>query len=433
MEELMDNNSSIFSSKRLINKLMKIAIFIAIFVLLFLVFQVFLQQNDRDYLVWKSVYYRNNNYDLISFGNSQGFVSLNSKVLTAAGINSLDLGTNAEYFNQTYYNFLEAMVYQNPKVVLIELNSFFYDGIAGYEDRIKYICNGAYPMKMSRNKINYIVTSLPFKDSYLALSPVFSYKWDIENIKSTFDLKSKLAYKDKIYTGFTENKYILPPQEGGDIYQARDYDYDVSEGRVLTITQDNYERLDRIIDICSERNIELVLFRAPVLDPKSYIGMAEVFKTMEDKYDIKIYDYNFRYNEIGLNKLDFYNGGHVNINGANKITFDIINNVLEKELGIDFDYDKLEKSSLINSILYQRINDKKWRYTISHFNPNFSYKFIVEKNGQIIFESDELKNGVFEYEFDESGEYTVSYTVILPDGTVNIDASDNFYGTTNIE
>ena len=79
--------------------------------------------------------------------------------------------------------------------------------------------------------------------------------------------------------------------------------------------------LNKIIDLCKDRGVELLLVKTPsnaTAEEKRYYNAVEV---IAKERGVGFVDYNLCYDEIGLDlKSDFYDATHLNVWGAEKFS-----------------------------------------------------------------------------------------------------------------
>lgn len=428
----MSHNLFISSSRIII----KLILFVVIVILLINFLGLCFHKKSGLEIVWNKIYDSNEKYELLSFGNSHSFVTVNTNLLNTCGIKSMNIGASAEYFPQTYYNFLEALKYQDPDFVLMELNSLFFDGIDGYENRLKYIYSSLIGMKLSINRIKMTMAILPQTELFKTLSPLFIWHNNWANFNEL--IENYQANKEEIldYNYFARKTHIISDEDWANMERYNRIEkYTSMEIDPLEISEKNIERLEHIINICNERNIKLVLFKSPVADSRFY-SMAKQFEILEKNYEIDILDYNMLYEELGLSQIDFADGGHVNINGSNKVSIHILQNVLGKMYGADYDFSLLEASSFIKQLYSYDLNENTYQFVVEHYNPDFIYQFNVYLNKVLIYTSEPLESGTFKFNFEEPGEYSIEYIAtncVQTDIENNHVLSEYFYDNILIE
>ena len=120
-----------------------------------------------------------------------------------------------------------------------------------------------------------------------------------------------------------------------------------------------YYYLNKIVELCAENNVELILMKAPTLHPHWYEEWDEKMVTYADKHDIRYYNFIDAIDEIGLDfTQDTSDAGiHLNVYGAEKFA-DYLGNLLKTELELT-DYRQNEKISQWWNPLIEKYKEEK--------------------------------------------------------------------------
>lgn len=112
----------------------------------------------------------------------------------------------------------------------------------------------------------------------------------------------------------------------------------IPEGRVLADYRfgDNaYHYLDRMVELCKENDVELVLVKAPSLVPYWYDEWEVQMEDYAKEHGLKYYNFLEAQDEIGLDwQTDTYDAGlHLNLSGAEKMSV-YFGKLLKEECGL---------------------------------------------------------------------------------------------------
>jgi len=147
------------------------------------------------------------------------------------------------------------------------------------------------------------------------LFPIFRYH-DRDNLnKDDFDLSALFKRNDRM--GYTEYWYVtrIDPRERPLVFDDKNHDPD------FTVTGDH---LKMIIDLCKVNNIDVVLIQIPSANEEKWSIIKHIeLQSFADENDVILIDFNTGApkDDISLDwATDFYDRGHVNINGATKIS-----------------------------------------------------------------------------------------------------------------
>jgi hypothetical protein len=169
-------------------------------------------------------------------------------------------------------------------------------------------------MRWSQSKIDCIKASMTEEESFLSyVFPILRYhsRW---SELSTDDFKYFFGAEPNFFSGYYLRADRLPAEN-------------VPEGRPLTdytFSDNCWKYLDKMMTLCAEKNIQLVLIKAPSLYPYWYEEWDQQIKDYAEKYHLPYI--NFLDEEIqkqtGIDyNTDTYDGGlHLNVYGAEKLS-----------------------------------------------------------------------------------------------------------------
>lgn len=295
-------------------KLLKTVAFLLCFCAIFLFVQEIFINSMNEETTKNSGFYDmpNNSVDVLFLGSSQMFCSINAQKLTKeCGISAFDFGSNSEPLPAVYYYLQEALKYQTPKVVGVEVVEYF-DGEINY---IK-IARSYLTMPLSLEKYESLKTILDGNQKEAALYcfiPLFAYHslWNqINPVKAALSLVTSYAKTDNSLRGFVERDHIEPSE----IAYLQD-----EEGEYVTPNDKGIKAISDIANLCEEKGIKLFFFKAP-----SNVWTrtdSKVVKEFMKKNGLTYFEMNDYLDEIGIDgNTDFYDSGHLNTTGASKAT-----------------------------------------------------------------------------------------------------------------
>lgn len=259
---------------------------------------------------------KRNSADVLFLGSSHCYCGISPQTLyNDYRITSWNLGSSQQSVWLSYYWLKEALKYQKPKAVVLEV---FYvmtsEGKGGGEPSIHWTLDG---MKWSVNKLNAIRSC---RDERPEISP-------------TAFLFPNVRYHERIFD-LSENDY---PGNGGEygglmkgyvpLSESYGTDAEVFSPLDLSVTdkEDWYpkgrEYLGKIEDLCRKENIPLILIKTPSThwSVQEHNSIAEFAAACQ----IPFYDFNEAdlYTELGYDlSVDNHDYGHANTLGSVKIT-----------------------------------------------------------------------------------------------------------------
>jgi len=251
-----------------------------------------------------------NSIDVMCFGSSHVFENINTGTLwDEYGIASFDLCGSVQPLWNTYYYMKEALKYQTPCVMVLDVYRALEEN--DFIDSSRIIKN-TYGLKLSKDKINAVKISAPDEEwlNYLLDYPTYHSRYT--DISSADFLPYLGTANWKYWKGFGINtgRTELEMPEGLTLITER-----------KELSEKTREYLEKIIALSKSRNIPLLLISTPYQanenDQKKYNEVARI----AEANNIPFINYNLLYNEIGLDfSSDFADRDHLNHTGNIKFT-----------------------------------------------------------------------------------------------------------------
>lgn len=224
-----------------------------------------------------------NSIDLLILGDSLSYTALSPmQMWRDYGITSFIGGQSGQKIHETYYMLKTALETQSPKLVVIETDVLLH----------------------SRTGLGRIREKIEEKLSFYF--PVFRY----HNIWKPLLMGTE--YAEESYKGFMLRDTIQAYKKGEYMKETADK---VTLSPVVT------EYMDKIINLCSENGIQILLVSTP--SPVNYnFKKYNALKEYAKENNLKYLDMNLKVKKLGINwesdTLD--KGDHLNLLGAQKIT-----------------------------------------------------------------------------------------------------------------
>lgn len=221
-----------------------------------------------------------NSLDFVFVGSSQMFTSVVPAVLWEEyGITSYDFGANEQPLYLSYYYIKEALNYQNPKAIVLEIS--YCKGEDYTREGVHHI--NLDDLRMGPVKLEAVFDIIPAGERYAYLFELAKYHdtWtDLDKIS----LKYIAADKHNPYKGYTPS---LDGQPDGGEYNA--LITEVTEDKELPELSMKY--LEKIIELTEEKGVDLLFLKTPngsEDDQKYYNSVAK----LAQKYDIPFLNLN---------------------------------------------------------------------------------------------------------------------------------------------
>ncbi len=255
---------------------------------------------------------KRNDIDLVVIGSSNSFCTVDPIVLYEEyGIAAYDFGSSSQPMNLSVLYLREALKTQQPKVVALEINMMTSDSVSSRgEAGLRW---GFTNIPLSVDKLRCIYQSLGEVNAeyFTYVFPVFRYhnRWkELSKTDYTY------FYKDK--TNYTKG-YLETQAVSETAVNLTDYGF---EGEAW-IEEENVACLDEMVQLCRQKNVELLLFKSPTENWHRYETAA--VSALAGARGLQFVDFNELYSDgkIELDMAaDFRDSQHLNDSGAQKVT-----------------------------------------------------------------------------------------------------------------
>lgn len=268
-------------------------------------------------------YEEEKDHDVIFVGDCELYENISPAVLWEEyGINSYIRGSAQQLIWQSYYLMEDTFRYEKPEAVVFNVLSMKYNE----PQKETYNRMSIDGMKWSMSKVKNIQASMTEEESFIEyVFPILRYhsRW---NELTSDDIKY-FWNRDKVtHNGYYMRVDVLPAEN-------------VPEGKILADYQfgDNaYAYLDKMVELCEENGVELILVKAPSLYPYWYEEWDQQMVDYAAEHGLKYYNFLDVTEEIGLDfSQDTYDAGlHLNLSGAEKLSH-YFGQILQDEVGIE--------------------------------------------------------------------------------------------------
>lgn len=302
-------------------KLIRAFLFLSLFAGIFVLFDQIFRWKDYYYASYPNTatvagFYKmeKNTVDVLFFGSSQGTTAFDPQTMyNNYGLRSYNLSTEQQSIAVSYWLLKEALRYQKPSAVILDVWMCFgnQNPLNSAESCVRKVID---EMKWSRTKkaaISDICTIYPelLKESFYLRNIRYHGRWKSLG-EGDFSF-SQLGEKSKTF-GFAPQGVAW---KNGDFSPIA-----VPEGTKAAEMQKNMEMyLNRIVDLCKENDISLLLTKTPnrSWNASCHIAMQD----FADKHNVAFYDFNTEelYYSSGYDYAK--NGdGHLDNSGAKKVS-----------------------------------------------------------------------------------------------------------------
>lgn len=250
--------------------------------------------------------------DVLVLGSSHAFVDVNPKFLYEEyGIAAYNLCGSMQPMWNTYYYMKEALAYQSPKLIVLDVYRLVE--AFPYSKESKIVKN-TYGMRLSKNKYESIKASLSEEDKGdLLLHMVEFPSYHGRYVDLTAEDFDRSLVVDETYKGAHPVTEVAP-MERPEVSHVVD---------TMEIEPKTMEYFEKILTLAKENEIPVLLINAPYIvqeDDKKIFNRLEEYLTSQTVYeDVSYVDFNRLYDEMEIDfSKDFADYNHLNVNGLDK-------------------------------------------------------------------------------------------------------------------
>lgn len=252
-----------------------------------------------------------NTVEVIVYGSSHAFRGLNTMELyDRFGIGAYNYAWHWQKLNTIKLFLDDSLKVQKPKVVLIE--AYTVGMVLENTDVTPevYYCNYIPNSQAKRDYMKQCLgkdANLDTKLSYIMPFALFHNNWNGVN---------EASFKQLGKDGIDALQSTMGYSYCDDVKEVTICGFD--EATQQSLPSNSLRELDEIVSLCKENNAEVVFFVVPWNGAYAYSdAMIEYAK----EHDCVFLDLIKNYEDVGLDgKTDFSDEGHLNINGATKVS-----------------------------------------------------------------------------------------------------------------
>ena len=235
---------------------------------------------------------KKNSVDVLFFGSSHAVCSFNPQVLyDTYGITSYNLGSEQQSMVVSYFWLQEALKYQQPKVVVLDTYMlhkfgavFVYNEMNCSEGAVRKAMDCMRPSLTKWQDVKEIARIDPTQNALSYFLPNLRYHTRWTELGEDDFTESAMIDHGGI-KGFT----VL----GGGVDESQTYtpftEADAATAEADAMVGSAAEYLDKIVSLCSEKGIDLILTNIPCAEP---IGRYASTKQYADAHGVPYYDFN---------------------------------------------------------------------------------------------------------------------------------------------
>ena len=273
-----------------------------------------LENEDNMYTWIKKGFYeeKRNSLDLLFVGNSDVYRGISPMVLwDEYGIPSYAYSGPGQRVWTGYYMMKEALEYQNPKVIVFDVDAAFSESHSG-KSNYRKVFDNMKPNQVKWEAINDNVFEFSWSEKFSFYFPIFRYHSRYSDLTKK-DFTYAFSNYHFAYKGLDMTAKIKPYTKG--------FDYMQEKGEVEQLSEKVKTYLDKIVLLCKEKDIPLILIELPSAASWS-LAKSKAISLYALENGLTFIDLNLNPEETGLDWMtDSSDGGdHLNVQGAEKIT-----------------------------------------------------------------------------------------------------------------
>lgn len=309
----------------------KLFVLTTIIVLFLFLGNKYFENKEHSVKTWSQFYSNSGtDYDVVIMGNSVAYSTFDPRIINSkSSLKSYNLSSASISVQQVYFNLMEMLKYSKPQLLVVEAYALDVKN-SNVGKRRKFNYKNIDGQKLSFNKMVSIYNVFETKTQMMeAMFPTVRNHSEWSNFEF-IEKNAKYTYKENPFLGF-RNLNV----EGTDARIAK------TIGKLpksYEITEDNKDYFKKIVALCKENDIKLVLARAPQFKHQSNPQYVDEIHTVTNELikglDVKYIDFDKDYAKNNFVKSDFYDALHLNRRGAVKAT-DLLIEVIENNLDLE--------------------------------------------------------------------------------------------------
>jgi len=279
----------------------------------------------------ETYYAESSGHDVIFVGDCEVYECFSPVTLwNEYGITSFIRGSAQQLIWQSYYLMEETLAYEKPEVFIFNVLAMKYNE-PQKEAYNRLTLDG---MRLSATKIKAIRASMmPDEQLMDYIFPILRYhsRW---SELSRDDFRYLFGKKPLFHNGYYMRVDVRPVTTIPVGKKLPDYRFGETA----------YEYLDKMVALCKDNDIELMLIKAPTIYPYWYDEWDEQMADYAQQHDLVYLNFLDRLAETGIDfQTDTYDTGlHMNLSGAEKLSR-YIGPILRKQYNLQ---DRREDSAL---------------------------------------------------------------------------------------
>lgn len=251
--------------------------------------------------------------DVLVMGSSHAYVDIDpAALLNEEGISAYDLCASMQPIWNTYYDLKEALKYQQPKLIVVDIYRLVESFDYVKESKLIKSTFGMRPSKEKMAAIRESLSAEQQKDAWLYFLefPIYHNR-----------------YREVTFSDFLTD-YSLPEDYRGhvpaDHVEAMERPAVSQVTGQMPMTEKTALYFQKLLDLAKKEKIPVLLILTPYIvqedDQKVYNTVKELLAAYPED-EVRFLDFNEAYDEIGIDfATDFADYDHLNVAGCQKFS-----------------------------------------------------------------------------------------------------------------
>ena len=337
-----------------------------------------LTERKDSYTKYAPFYEQDANFDVLFMGTSHvrnGFFPM--ELWNDYGIVSYNFGGSANPLSITYWQLVNAFDYTHPQLVVIDCHKLEYDHKLREDSSLAHISLDSIPL--SRNKLRAL------DDLFDTAGERMEFLFDFSVYHNRWEELERSDFYPAVTKGMGATSQIAVASPGSCA--------SIDPSEKLEKNTIGVMYLEKMIQFCQERNVEVLLTYIPFPASAETLRNANRVHDIAEEYDVKYLDFETLKSQLNFS-TDLYDPTHLNPSGARKITSYIGSYIMQNYTISDqrnnpsyYDwFDKYDDYMEMKANNLKKQTELKSELMLLH-DKNFSYSIYLQENTSVLDDS----------------------------------------------
>lgn len=268
-----------------------------------------------------------NSVDFLFLGSSHFLSGIDPAIIdSVSGMNSYNMARVGLRPSSAYILLHEVLQHHRPKYLVLDIFHRTFIG-SGYN----HLYDFGY-VEYDSGKVGFALNNFSFSENTRLFFPTYLYRSNFPKLRPLLGLRSKKEnWQELHYKG-----YVAHPETIGmaqlEQHEFLNYRFDSSD-----VDPTSLSYLEKLVDLCQENQIKMIWVTTPIPEIclKGILNQDEIndyFESLAEHYQVPYLNYNdlLRRNPTSFaDETDFSDDDHLNVNGARKLSIDLVSQILK--------------------------------------------------------------------------------------------------------